>query len=87
MAMPSKAERIHELVYSCESRTELADRIARLEELASDMYNHDMIIQDGCEYCMVKSIDGECLLDECYETTEFRQRLRQLGIDVDDGRA
>ena len=31
-------ERVHELLYSCDSRTELCERIATLEDLAVEMY-------------------------------------------------
>lgn len=60
--------RIHDIVYSCDSRSELAERIVKLEELVADYTN----VPCRCSYCIYVD-GGNCSL--C-------ARAFELGIEV-----
>lgn len=79
MAMPSKAERIHQIVYSCDSRTELAERIAGLEELVADVVWW-LSPCSRCEKCPAR--DACEWSDECLFVDWATQRARKFGIEV-----
>lgn len=75
--MRSSAERIQEILYSCESREELAVRIATLECFAHDLIEH--VKEPPCEGC---SFEGSCLGDvtQCDEWLGFMADAQRLGV-------
>ena len=60
-------ERIHEILYSTDSREELAERIAELEEFARDLYEFAELYDEE------KGPDQWC---------EIMERMQALGIEV-----
>lgn len=60
-------ERIHEILYSTDSREELASRIAELEEFAQDMFDFAELYDEE------KGPDQWC---------EITERAEKLGIEV-----
>ena len=63
----TRAERTHEILYSCDSREELASRIAELEEFAQDLYEFAELYDEE------KGPRQWC---------EIRKRMQALGIEV-----
>ena len=63
----TRAERTHEILYSCDSREELASRIAELEEFAQDLYEFAELYDEE------KGPRQWC---------EIRERMQKLGIEV-----
>lgn len=66
-----RAERIHAIVYSCDSREELAERIVRLEELV--VQAHECKTNDGC-------------CEDCYQDNgccPIERDMEELGIEVE----
>ena len=69
-------KRIHDITYSCDDRAELAERIVRLEELATDMYH---LMDESCAVqhpYAPEPIRYDTLLD-------VHEKLRELGIEVE----
>lgn len=63
----TRAERTHEILYSCDSREELASQIAQLEEFARDLYEFAELYDEE------KSPRQWC---------EIRERMQALGIEM-----
>ena len=67
-------ERVHEILYSTDSREELAVRIAELEEIAQVSLYCARIDCERCKYCR----HGICYVGE------LEDDLRELGIEVSE---
>lgn len=63
-----RAERVHGIVYSCDGREELADRMVDLEELVSDLAGAlaDVVAGGGATPALA----------------DLEARVRRLGIEV-----
>ena len=73
----STKNRVHEILYSTDSREELAQRIAALESIAHDIIEH--VEEPPCESCM---FEGTCLgrVTQCDEWSLFMADAQRLGI-------
>ena len=76
MTTEERARRVHGIVYSCDGREELAERIVALEELVADLFAFVESLCDICgeEYCFNYDEDNNCC--------SFETRSRELGIEV-----
>ena len=69
----NQRERIHEIVYSTDSREELAERIVALEELAEDLL---FVVCDGCHERLC-----EMPIEEHPNVTcDYDNRRKALGV-------
>ena len=75
-------QRIHDIVYSCDSRDELAERIVKLEELTRDMGKAFLVLDiDHCQCC---PRDDACtFVCRSFGSKEcaFKRDLHELGIE------
>ena len=57
-------DRTHELLYSCDSREELCERITELEDIVRCLWISCIVDQDDCATCCQRnvSVDGGCAL-------------------------
>ena len=53
-------------------------KLRELARLVSEYISHDR-----CEGCVVKTACNSHELDECWMTTKLRNKLRELGVEVD----
>ena len=72
-------ERVHELMYSCDSRTELCERIAALEELARDYHTFLALAGLAQPIGYIIAAHGHPTLS--VETLD--ERYRELGVEMD----
>lgn len=78
----SKEERVHELVYSTDSREELGERIYELESL---LYKYIPMVAFACgsETCPYWNECNNMVTCRAYEDATLR--MRALGMEVSDG--
>lgn len=81
----TNAERVHEILYSCDSREELSVRIATLEGLSRELFPYvGDPCPDECKYCEEcesesnRGTDGFPLL--CIAYNKYYETLNELGI-------
>ena len=72
--------KVHEIVYSCDSREELAERIVKLEELCEDLIRLPSVPAFDCYGCRY---DEHTDCEHGNECTLLR-RASELGIEVDE---
>lgn len=66
----NKEERIHSLLYSCDSRDELCERVVALEELVRELW---------CDLDAATQYDAGGGRGIVYE---FADRMRELGVEA-----
>ena len=69
----TQAARAHELLYSCDSREELCERVAGLEELVRELYGLYAWADGATHY------GGEPAVFAA-DRREVEQRMRELGV-------
>lgn len=84
MTEEQKAKRIHAIVYSCDSRAELAERIVRLEdegaklrELVLEIWRSCPVSEDDCAKCQHHIEESD--EDWC----DILILMEELGVGVD----
>lgn len=73
-------ERVHELLYSCDSRTELCEMIARLEDKNAKLQE---LCEDMLDCIEIRAAFGRPPTDEMYK--RFADAARELGMEVGNG--
>lgn len=74
-------ERIHEILYSTDSREELASRIAELEEFAQDLWQFTGAACKKYPRMFDPAAQGPQMV-QLNALDAFDQRMRELGIEV-----
>ena len=74
MTDTERAKRMHDLLYSCESREEMCERVVKLEELCADLYEFAV---DTC----LNAINGPEQMRRYFnEGLELSHRMCELGV-------
>lgn len=89
MTEKQKSNRVHEIVYSCDSREELAGRIVRIEdenanlrELVRDMWRFTGTACKKYPRLFDPAAQGGQIV-QLNMIDAFEQRIRELGVEID----